>query len=77
MRPDIGQDQARHRPVLVELAQEGGEDFRIGVAAIDTREIGPSAPVLAGAVEEDLNTGLAALAEQGEDIGLGDAVGAD
>ena len=77
MRPDIGQDQARNRPVLIELAEEGGEDFRVGIGLVDPRETGAAAPVLAPAIEEDLDTGLAALGEQGEDIGLGDALGTD
>ena len=77
VRPHVGQDQARDRLVLVELAEEGGEDFGVGVGLVDAREIGAAAPVLAAAIEEDLDAGLPPLAEQGEDIGLGDAVGAD
>ncbi len=77
VRADVGQDQARDRLVLVELAQEGCQDLRVGVGLVHAREIGAAAPVLAGAIEEDLDTGLAAVAVQGEDVALGHAVGAD
>jgi hypothetical protein len=77
VRADIGQDQARDRLVLVELAQEGGQNLGIRVALVHAREIGAAAPVLTGAVEEDLDAGLAAVGVQGEDVALGHAVGAD
>ena len=37
----------------------------------DPREVGAVAPVLAGAEEEHLDAGLAALGVHGEDVGLG------
>ncbi|MNI26158.1 hypothetical protein D3C73_798450 [compost metagenome] len=77
MRPDVGQDQPRDGLVLIELAQEGGEDLRVAVRLVDAREVGAAAPVLARAIEEDLDAGLAALGMQGEDVGLGHAVGVD
>ena len=40
------------------------------VGLVDAREVGAVAPVLAGAEEEHLDAGLAALGVQGEDVGL-------
>gem|GEM_PF-2410571 len=77
MRADVGQDQARDRLVLVKLAQEGGQDLGIGVGLVHAREIGAAAPVLAGAIEEDLDAGLTPVGMQGENVAFGDAVGAD
>ncbi|MNT18495.1 hypothetical protein D3C72_1537080 [compost metagenome] len=71
VRADVGQDLPRDRLVLVELGQEGAEDFGIGVRLVDAGEVGAPAPVLTRAIEEDLNAGLTALGMQGEDIGLG------
>uniref|UniRef100_A0A0N5A6X5 PE-PGRS family protein n=1 Tax=Parastrongyloides trichosuri TaxID=131310 RepID=A0A0N5A6X5_PARTI len=71
VRPHIGQDQARDRLVLVELAEEGGQNLGIGVRLVDAREISAVAPVLAGAEEEDLNTGQPAFGMQGHDVSLG------
>ena len=64
------QDQARNRLVVIELGQEGAEDLgRLG-GAVGLGIIGAVAPVLAGAEEEHLDAGLAALLEETEDIRL-------
>ncbi len=77
VRRDIGQDQARDRLVFIELPQEGAEDLRVAVAAVDAGEIGPPAPVLARAEEEGLDARLTAVGEQGEDVGLLHGLGVD
>ena len=71
------QHQPRDRLVVVELADEGGHDRRVGVALVDAREVGAVAPVLAGAEEEHLHAGLAALGAEGEDVGLLHRLGID
>ena len=64
------QDQLRRRLVVVELGEEGAE-HRAGLEPlVGAREIGAVAPVLAGAEEEHLDAGLAAVLMDGEDIRL-------
>ena len=71
------QDQLGDRLVVVELAQEGAHDVGVLVALVDAGEVGAVAPVLAGAEEEDLDTGLAALGMEREDVGLLQGLGID
>ena len=65
-----GEDQAGRLPRLVELADEGGHDFRVFVGAVDAREVGAVAPVLPGAEEEHLDTGIAAFLMDREHVGF-------
>ena len=55
------QDQLRRRLVVVELREERVEHFARRQAAVGAREVGAVAPVLAGAEEEHLDAGIAAL----------------
>ena len=74
---DVGEDQLGDRPVVVELADEGAHDVGVLIRLVDAGEVGAVAPVLAGAEEEHLDAGLAALGEEGEDVGLLEGRGVD
>ncbi len=64
------QDQFRRRLVVVELRQERGQHFFRRERFLRAREIGAVAPVLAGAEEEHLDAGIAALLMDGEHVGF-------
>ncbi|MHC2575733.1 hypothetical protein ACVMHR_000472 [Bradyrhizobium diazoefficiens] len=64
------QDVLRRRLVVVELGEEGAEHFFGRKGLLRAREIGAVAPVLAGAEEEHLDAGEAALLVDGEHVGL-------
>ena len=71
------QDQARRRLVVIELRDEGGEHLAGLDLAVMAREEGLIAPVLAGAEEEDLDAGAAAILGDGDHIGFLDALRID
>ncbi len=71
------QDQPRYRLVVVELGEEGAEHRARLEVAVGARIVGAVAPVLAGAEEEHLDAGGAALLVDGEDVGLVDAARID
>ena len=63
------EDPPRRGLVVIELPEEALEDLpRLGAAG--AREVGPVAPVLVRADEEDLHAGLAALLVQRHHVGL-------
>ena len=64
------QDLPRHRLVVVELRQKGVQHLGARKLRIGLREIGAVAPVLAGAEEEHLDAGNAALVVDREDVGF-------
>ena len=70
----VDEDQARRRALVVELDEEGGEHFFRTLITFVARKVDRGAPVLAGADEEDLHAGDAAIHRDGENIGLLDAV---
>ncbi|MEY9407157.1 hypothetical protein ABH989_001623 [Bradyrhizobium ottawaense] len=71
------QDVPRRRLVVVELGEEGAEHLFGGVRLLRARKIGPVAPVLAGAEEEHLDAGEAALLMDGEHVGFLDGARID
>ena len=58
-----GQDQLGRGAFVIELADKAFQHFRQRQVARMAREIGPIAPILSGAEEEDLDAGVAAFAE--------------
>ena len=64
------QDQPRARFVVIELGEEGAEDFAGRDRPVGFGEIGAIAPVLPGAEEKHLDAGKAALLMEGKNIGL-------
>jgi hypothetical protein len=64
------QDELRRRLVVVELREEGAQHFFRRERLLRAREIGAVAPVLPGAEEEHLDTGVAALLVDREHVGL-------
>jgi hypothetical protein len=64
------QDELWRRLVVVELGEERGQHFLRGERLLRAREIGAVAPVLAGAEEEHLDTGIAAFLVDGEHVGF-------
>ena len=67
----------RTRLVVVELREERAEHLGRRQGAVGLGKIGAVAPVLAGAEEEHLDAGEAALLMGGEHVGLGDAARID
>ena len=64
------QDERRQRLVVIELAKKRREQLSVGGEFVGPREVGAIAPVLAGAEEENLYTGLPALLRQGKEVRL-------
>src|ERR1700758_1829164 len=71
------QDQARRRPVVVELREESGQDLLAGERTIGLGKGGAGAPILAGAEEETLDAGESTLLIGGKHVGLLDAARID
>ncbi len=71
------QDQMGRRLVVIELGEERAQHLARLERLVGAGEIGPVAPVLAGAEEEHLDGELAPLLGEAEDIGLLDALGID
>ena len=71
------EDELRHRLVVVELGEERPEHLRHVEIPVGAGEVGAVAPVLAGAEEEDLDAGGAALLVGGEDVGFLEGVRID
>ena len=71
------QNKLRWSLIVVELGDERFEHLRHRDALVGAREIGPVAPVIAGAEEEHLNADLAAILMDGEDVCFLDALRID
>ena len=71
------QHQARRGALAIELADESIQHLGRRQGFVGLREIGPVAPVLEGAEEEDLDAELPGLLVDGEDIRLFDALRVD
>ena len=67
------QDQRRFRPVVVELADKGGQHLLDRELAVMAREIGAVAPIVAAAEEEHLHAGMTAGLMRRDDVGVDDA----
>src|SRR5207245_9922192 len=63
--------------IIVELGNERAQNLGRAQTPVRPREIGPVAPILGVAEEEDLNAGVAAFLGDGEDVGLLDAAWVD
>ena len=71
------QDQRRGGALVIELADKGLQNFAVRQIGGLARKIWLVAPVLSGAEEEHLNANIAALAINGEQIGLDERRGID